>query len=71
MALRAYKVGDLLVFAPNGCVAKSLAAPQIKPSSEWAQNVSEWVSLMAERRVDLDALVDASVATPYIVEGNY
>jgi len=66
MSLKAYELGPLIVFAPNGVTAKSFAAPQIRPSSEWAESVTEWVALMATRRTDLDHLLDPSQTEPYI-----
>ncbi|WP_250658044.1 hypothetical protein [Alkalimarinus coralli] len=68
MSLKAYELGPLIVFAPNGVTAKSFAAPKIRPSSEWAQAVSDWVALMATRRSDLDYLLDPERTEPYIHE---
>ena len=66
MSLRAYKVQDILVFASRGTEAKLLAAPEIRPMSEWREDVAGWVALRAERTPEADALYDNSKTEPYI-----
>ena len=70
MALRAYKVNDLLVFASRGTEAKLLAAPRIRPEAEWREDVSAWVALRAERAPELDELADPGRHEPYIHEAS-
>jgi hypothetical protein len=64
--LNAFDIGGLVVFAHNGCQAKELAAPEIRPNSEWRVDVSGWVALRAERRKDLDHLRAADATEAYI-----
>lgn len=64
--MRAYRVRHLLVFARKGTEAKLLAAPELRPMSEWQQDVSAWVALRANREPALDDQLDASQAEPYI-----
>ena len=45
MALQAYKVEQVLVFATRGTEAKMLAAPLIRPMEEWREDVAGWVAL--------------------------
>ena len=66
MILKAYELGPLIVFAPNGVTAKSFAAPTIRTSEEWCNDVTGWVALMADRRADLDHLLDQSKTETYI-----
>lgn len=66
MALQAYKVEDVLVFASRGTEAKMLAAPALRPMEEWREDVSGWVALRAERSPELDDLCDPSREEPYI-----
>ena len=66
MNLKAYELGPLIVFAENGVMAKSFAAPLIRPNSEWVNAVTDWVALMATRRTDLDGYLDATQTEPYI-----
>ncbi|WP_300425780.1 hypothetical protein [uncultured Thalassolituus sp.] len=66
MALRAYKVQEILVFAGRGTEAKLLAAPQLRPNEEWKADVAAWVALRAERTPELDELADPSRTEPYI-----
>lgn len=66
MALRAYKVEQIVVFASRGTEAKILAAPQIRPPAEWREDVAAWVALRAERAPELDALWDQQKTEPYI-----
>ena len=40
MALQAYKVEQVLVFATRGTEAKMLAAPLIRPMEEWREDVA-------------------------------
>ena len=47
MALRAYKVEHILVFASRGTEAKLLAAPKLRPMEEWREDVAAWVALRA------------------------
>lgn len=70
MALRAYKVEHILVFASRGTEAKLLAAPKLRPMEEWREDVAAWVALRAGRAPELDELVDASKEEPYIHEAN-
>lgn len=66
MALRAYKVQNILVFSNRGTEAKLLAAPVLRPVEEWREDVSAWVALRAERSPELDELVDPERTEPYI-----
>jgi len=66
MELKAYELGDLIEFAPNGVMAKSFAAPMIRSNEEWCNDVAGWVALMADRRIDLDHLLDESKTETYI-----
>ena len=66
MNLKAYELGPLIVFAENGVMAKSFAAPLIRPNSEWVNAVTDWVALMATRRSDLDSYLDTTQTEPYI-----
>ena len=66
MTLKAYELGKLTVFAPNGVMAKSFAAPMIRTNEEWCNDVTGWVALMADRRMDLDHLLDESKTETYI-----
>lgn len=66
MALQAYKVEDVLVFASRGTEAKMLAAPTLRPMEEWREDVAGWVALRAERTPELDELLDSSKTEPYI-----
>jgi len=66
MALRAYKVQDIVVFSSRGTEAKLLAAPEIRPAEEWREDVAAWVALRAERAPELDEMVDADRSEPYI-----
>ena len=66
MGLKAYELGPLIVFAENGVMAKSFAAPLIRPNSEWVNAVTDWVALMATRRSDLDSNLDTSKTEPYV-----
>jgi len=68
VSLKAYELGPLIVFAENGVMAKSLAAPLIRPNSEWVNAVTDWVALMATRRTDLDSYLDATQTEPYIYQ---
>jgi len=68
MSLKAYEVGSLIVFAENGVMAKSFAAPLIRPNSEWVNAVTDWVALMANRRSDLDGHLDTTQTEPYIYQ---
>ncbi|WP_320819428.1 hypothetical protein [Thalassolituus sp.] len=70
MALRAYKVEHILVFASRGTEAKLLAAPKLRPMEEWREDVAAWVALRAGRAPELDELVDDSKEEPYIHEAN-
>lgn len=67
MKLKAYKIGDLLVFAHKGTEAKLLAAPQIRSMEEWKQDVAGWVALRAERTPEEDHKVDPTRTEPYTV----
>jgi hypothetical protein len=64
--LQAYRVQDVLVFAAKGTEAKILAAPRIRPMSEWKEDVAAWVALRAERAPDMDELVEPTAVDPYI-----
>ena len=66
MAMRAYKVQDIVVFASRGTEAKLLAAPEIRPAEEWREDVAAWVALRAERAPELDDKVDTGKTEPYI-----
>ena len=66
MAMRAYKVQYIVVFASRGTEAKLLAAPELRPAEEWREDVAAWVALRAERAPELDDRVDASKTEPYI-----
>lgn len=66
MAMRAYKVEHILVFADRGTEAKMLAAPQLRPNEEWREDVAAWVALRAERAPELDDQVDPAKTEPYI-----
>lgn len=66
MALQAYKVKNILVFADRGTEAKMLAAPLIRPNEEWRADVAGWVALRAERTEELDHLADPDKTEPYI-----
>ncbi|GAA6145519.1 MAG: hypothetical protein CSH37_08495 [Thalassolituus sp.] len=68
MAMRAYKVQDIVVFASRGTEAKLLAAPKIRPDEEWREDVAAWVALRAERAPELDDQVDPAQSTPYIFQ---
>ena len=70
MALRAYKVEHILVFASRGTEAKLLAAPKLRPMEEWREDVAAWVAPRAGRAPELDELVDGSKEEPYIHEAN-
>jgi hypothetical protein len=70
MTLKAYELGPLVVFAPNGVTAKSFAAPTIRPNEEWRADVTGWVALMADRREDLDHLLDETKTETYIHSGS-
>lgn len=70
MLLRAYKVNEILVFAGRGTEAKMLAAPMIRPTEEWREDVAAWVALRAERTPELDDLVDPERTEPYIHQPN-
>ncbi|MEK9767005.1 MAG: hypothetical protein VW274_11070, partial [Thalassolituus sp.] len=65
-SLRAYKVQDIIVFASRGTEAKLLAAPEIRPMSEWKEDVAGWVALRAERTPEADPLWDESRTDAYI-----
>lgn len=65
MKLKAYKVGDQLVFAFKGTEAKLLAAPLLRTDEEWQKDVSGWVALRAERMPELDHQVDLTRTEPY------
>lgn len=65
MKLKAYKVGDLLVFAFKGTEAKLLAAPLLRSDEEWQKDVSGWVALRAERMPEEDHKIDPSRSEPY------
>ena len=67
MKLKAYKVGDSLVFAHKGTEAKLLAAPLIRSNDEWKEDVAGWVALRAERTPELDHKVDPERTEPYSV----
>lgn len=67
MKLKAYKVGELLVFSFKGTEAKLLAAPLLRTDEEWQKDVSGWVALRAERTPELDHLLDPSRTEPYTV----
>ena len=66
ISLHAYTVEDILVFATRGTEAKILAAPELRPNSEWQQDVAAWVALRAERCPELDHLVDTSKTEAYL-----
>lgn len=66
--LNAFDCGGLIVFATNGCKAKELAAPHIRPNSEWREDVSSWVALRAERRKELDHKLDPQATEAYILQ---
>ncbi|MAG43209.1 MAG: hypothetical protein CMH95_02755 [Oceanospirillaceae bacterium] len=68
MAMRAYKVQDIVVFASRGTEAKLLAAPELRPAEEWREDVAAWVALRAERAPELDDKVDPVQSTPYIFQ---
>lgn len=70
MALRAYKVEHILVFASRGTEAKLLAAPKLRPMEEWREDVAAWVALRAGRTPELDELVDKDKNDPYIHDAN-
>ncbi|MCY0966465.1 hypothetical protein [Parathalassolituus penaei] len=64
--MQAYKVDKVLVFADKGTEAKMLAAPLIRPWEEWREDVAGWVALRAERKPELDPLVNPDATSPYI-----
>ena len=64
--MRAYRVRHLLVFAHKGTEAKLLAAPELRPMSEWQQDVSAWVALRADREPRLDDQLDRHQTEAYI-----
>jgi len=64
--VRAYKVEHIVVFAGRGTEAKLLAAPELRPNSEWQEDVAAWVALRAERAPELDSQLDPSKTEPYI-----
>ncbi|MDK2776323.1 MAG: hypothetical protein KYX62_01515 [Pseudomonadota bacterium] len=66
MALQAYKVEQILVFASRGTEAKMLAAPLLRPVEEWREDVAAWVALRAERMPELDELADPQKTGPYV-----
>ncbi len=70
MALQAYKVEQILVFASRGTEAKMLAAPLLRPVEEWREDVAAWVSLRAERMPALDDLADPEKNEPYVHDAN-
>lgn len=66
--LNAFDVGGLTVFAINGCQAKELAAPHLRPNSEWQEDVSGWVALRAERCKAFDHKLDPNATEAYILQ---
>lgn len=66
MALQAYKVEQVLVFATRGTEAKMLAAPLIRPMEEWREDVASWVALRSERAPEFDELYDPQRTEPYV-----
>ena len=66
--LRAYRVEHILVYASRGTEAKILAAPKLRPTEEWREDVAAWVALRAERAPEMDARVNVEASEPYIAE---
>ena len=64
--LRAYRVEHILVYADRGTEAKILAAPKLRPTEEWREDVAAWVALRAERAPEMDDKVDPVAVEPYI-----